>query len=371
MNERTITVAKINRQTSDLNFKSQVISVVSNVLNAYYALVADYEDVKAKQSALQVSQSFLAENRQRVQLGSLAPLDVTSAESLAAASEQDLAVSQANLQQKELQLKNLISRTGTADPILKNARIEPLDRLTIPDKDEIPPVSDLVKTALANRSDLLAEKASIQTSEVSALGTSNGILPGLTVFASQSQAGLAGPPLPVVQRGGSRGADPYFIGGIGTGLGQVVRRNFPSERAGVFFSASLGNRQAQADFGIDQLSLRQTQLTTQKDLNQLQVDVLSAVVGLQQARVRYEAAVKNRVLEEQLFAAEQKKFALGASTPYNVVQNQRDLAVSQSSQTSALAAYSDARITLDQTLGTILETNHVAIADARAGTAGK
>ncbi|MCU1260330.1 MAG: outer rane efflux protein [Bryobacterales bacterium] len=369
VNERTITVAKINRQTSDLNFRAQVISVVASVLNAYYTLVADRDDVTAKKSTLEVSRSFLEENRKRVELGTLAPLDITTAESQLAVSEQDLVVSEANLEQKELQLKNLISRIGLADPVLKSVHIEPLDRIAIPDKDELPPVGDLMKTALANRSDLLAEVANIKTAEVSALGTTNGILPSLTVFASQSQAGLAGTPNPTAQRAG-RVADPYFVGGMGNALGQVLRRDFPSERAGVLFSAPLGNRQAQADFGIDQLSLRQTQLATQKDLKQLEVDVLSAVVAVKQSRARYEAAVRNRILAEQLFAAEQKKYALGASTPYTVVQNQRDLAAAKSSETAALVGYSDGRVTLDQTLGTILDANHVAIADAKSGVSG-
>jgi outer membrane protein len=366
VNERSIKVAKINRQTSDLNFKSQVIGAVASVLHAYYALVADYEDVAAKKSALDVSRSFLDENRKRVDLGSLAPLDVTSAESQVAAGEQNLVVSQASLDQKELDLKNLIGRTGLADPLLRNVRIQPLDRIAVPDKDDLPAPADLVKTALANRNDLLAEQANIQTAEVSALGTRNGLLPAVTVFASQSQAGLAGA-IPPVPRAGVKSADPYFVGGLDGGLGQVFRRNFPTERAGLAFNATLNNRQAQADFGIDQLSLRQTQLTTRKDLNQLQVDVLSAVVALRQARVRYEASVKNRVLDEQLFDAEQKKYALGASTPYNVIQSQRDLVAAKSSETAALVAFSDARISLDQTLGTILQTHNVSLEEAKSG----
>ena len=161
--------------------------------------------------------------------------------------------------------------------------------------------------------------------------------------------------------------DPYFDGGIGTALGQVFRRNFPTERIGAFYLAQIGNRQAQADYGIDQLQLRQTQLTNQKDLNQVGVDVLNSVISLQQARVRYDAAVQNRLLAEKLLEAEQKKFTLGASTPYNVIQQQRDLAAGQSGVIAALSTYANARVTLDRTLGTTLEANHISIADARAG----
>ena len=128
------------------------------------------------------------------------------------------------------------------------------------------------------------------------------------------------------------------MGNVGTALGQVFRRNFPSERAGVFFNATIRNRSAQADSNIDQ-----------------------------QARVRYQAAIKNRVLSQQLLDAEQKKFSLGVSTTYNVVTQQRDLTIAQSNEVASLVAYSNARVALDQTLGTILEQNGISVKEALNG----
>jgi outer membrane protein TolC len=371
VNGRFITVAKISLQTSDLNFKTQVIGTVVNVLNTYYALVADFEDVKAKNSALEVAQKFWEDTKKEVLIGTLTEIDATRAESQVAAGQQNLVTSQASIQQHELQLKNLISRTGTEDPVVAGAQIVPLDRIVIPAADDLPPLKDLVQTALANRSDLAAERAGVKTAEVSALGSKNGMLPTLVAFGDTSQAGLAGTPRTVSAERLTETANPYFVGGIGTALGQVFRRNFPSEGAGAFFGAPIRNRQALADQGIDQLQLRVTQLTNQKDLKQVEVDILNAVVALRQARARYEAAVHNRILQQQLFEAEQKKFTLGASTPYNVVQQQRDLAAAHAAEISVLVAYSNARITLDRTLGTTLETNHVSIAEAREGRAAQ
>jgi outer membrane protein TolC len=102
-------------------------------------------------------------------------------------------------------------------------------------------------------------------------------------------------------------------------------------------------------------------------VKQAQVDILNAVVALQQARARYDAAVQNRILAKQLFDAEQKKFTLGASTPYNVIQQQRDLTSAQSAELASLVTYNNARISLDQTLGTTLEANQISIADVRTG----
>lgn len=367
VNGRQITVSKINLQTSDLNFKTQVIGIVRNVLQSYFALAADYEDIKAKQSALDVAQTFSEDTKKQVQIGTLAEIEITRAESQAATSRQNLVNSQTNLQQHELQLKNLISRTGLADPIVASAQIVPVDRIVIPAKDEFPPLKDMVHTALANRTDLAAQRANEKTSEVLALGTRNGLLPLLIAFGSESHAGLAGTGRTVAAGRNIETPNPYFVGGTGTVLGQVFGRNFPTEGIGAFYQMRLHNGQAQADYGIDQLQLRQTQLATEKNVKQAQVDILNAVVALQQARARYDAAVQNRILAKQLFDAEQKKFTLGASTPYNVIQQQRDLTSAQSAELASLVTYNNARISLDQTLGTTLEANQISIADVRTG----
>ncbi len=367
VNARTITVAKMNLGISDLNFRSQVIGTVAQVLNTYYALVAGYEDVRAKRSALELAQALFTNNRRQVELGAMTPLDVTTAEAQVASTTRDLLDSESNIDQQELQLKNLISRTGLADPELVHARIVPTDRIEIPAQDDLPPLQDLVQKALATRSDLAAQQASEKGAEVSALGTRNGILPSAQVFGGESVAGLAGSPHTLAIDGFVLSANPYFDGGMGNALGQIFRRNFPTQRLGAFAAVPLQNRQAQADFGIDQLQLRQTQLENRKSQNQVGVDVLNSVVALRQARIRYDAAIKNRELDQQLLDAEQKKLSLGASVPYNVIQQQRDLAAAQSSIVAALASYSNARVSLDQTLGTILDANHIFIEDARSG----
>ena len=363
VNARNITVAKLNLQMSDLNFRTQLENTVVNVLDSYYALVGDYDDLKAKQEALDTAQRFYEDSRKRLDLGALAQLDVTTAQNQTAIAQQNLINSQTAIQQQELQLKNLISRTSTGDPLIAGAQIVPIDRLVIPAADELPPVKDLVQKALTNRADLLIQTANIRTSEISALGTRNGVLPTAQVFSTNSSAGTAGTPRTVL----GRTADPYFDGGIGNALGQVFRRNFPTENIGVFARAPVHNDQAQADFGIDQLQLRQQQLGNAKAANQAQVDVMNAVVAIRQSRSRYEAAVQNRILQQQLLDAEQKRFALGASTSYNVVVQQRDLAVAQASELASLVTYQSARTNLDRATGLTLEANHVSISEAESG----
>jgi outer membrane protein len=366
-NARTITVSRMNLNTTDLNFKTQVVSVVSQVLNAYYNLAADYEDLRAKRGASETAQTFVNDVKRQIEIGSVAPSDLIAAQSQAASSAQSAVDSDVAVRQQELALKNLISRTGAADPVLADVRIVPIDAIAIPANDNLQPIDQMVRQALANRSDLASELAGEKANEVNSLGTKNGILPTLDGFVTESQAGLAGVPRTVNLDGFTESGNKYFGGGIGTALGQVFRRNFPSESIGAFYQEPIRNRQAQADYSIDLLTLRQTQLTNRKDLNQVEVDVRNGVVALQQARARYDAALRNRTLQEELFDAEQRRFRLGASTPYNVALQLRDLISAQSAAVAAIVAYTSARIALDQTLGITLEANHISVEEAKNG----
>ena len=118
----------------------------------------------------------------------------------------------------------------------------------------------------------------------------------------------------------------------------------------------------------DQLTLRQNQLRQRQELNQIRVDVSNALIALQQSRARYQSAQKSRVLQEQTLDAEQKKYALGASTIFFVIQAQRDLAQAQAAEVTALSAYNRARVSLGRSTGQILDTYNVSIDEALAGS---
>lgn len=368
VNGRQIRISQIGVGTADLNFKSRVIDIVNQVLSQYYGLAAAQADIRARKSGVEVAQTLYDNVKEQIDLGAIAPPELINAETLLINSKIALLNGEVSAEQQEIRLKNLLSRTGTADPELRAARIVPVDKLEIPAQDNLPPVPELVKEALAKRLDLQIDKANVESSEVSALGTASGILPNAQVFGALSAAGLAGDSR-VVPGGGA--ADPYFVGGLGTALGQVFRRNYPTQRAGVFVQAPIHNRQAQADFAIDRLSLRQTQLGNQKRINQIEVDIVNAMVSLRQARVRYDATVKNMQLQQELVKAEETKYKFGASRPYEVIFQQRDLATARATEVSALVEYTRARLTLDRVLGRTLESNQIEIAEARRGSVSR
>lgn len=370
VNARTIRVTRANLGIADLTFRTQVITIVNQVVRAYYSLATSWEQLRANRNASEVATTFLRNVRRQIELGAVAPTEAINAESQAVNTRQQMVQTETTLRQQELQLKNLLSRSGPDVGLLQNVRIIPVDRPAIPAKDDLPPVEQMVAEALRARTDLAIQTANELNSQINALGTRNGLLPALVAFTTLQSSGLGGTARFRQNPDGSpaSGPDPYFVGGPGTALEQIFRRNFPTNRAGAFFSATINNRQAQADYAIDQLQLRQTELNVTRAESQVQVDVLNYVIALQQARARHEAAEQNLRLQEQLYESENKKFQLGASIPYNVIQQQRDVINARSAVVQALVSWTNARVGLDQVLGRTLEANQVTMPEVVSGT---
>jgi outer membrane protein TolC len=369
VNGRNIRVSKNNEKISDLTFKQQVITTVSAVLNLYWDLVSFYEDLKARKDELATAQALYEDNKKQVQIGTLAPIEVTRAEAQVYSSQQDLLISQTNLLQQETVLKNALSRNGVASPTLAEVHVIPLNTFQVPEKDELRPVDDLVKEALNRRVEVAQDRINIDSSKTLLVGIKNGLKPTLSVFADLTNNGLSGSSnylLPGVQT-----SDAYLIGGYGNLVGQIFRRNYPSYSAGLSLSIPLRNRAAQSDYVTSALELRQSELALQKQVNQVRVDVQNAVIGVRQARVRYDSAVKARILQQQTLDADKKKYTLGASTVFQVVTDQQTLASAESAETQALANYSHARIAFDQAMGTTLEVNSVSMSEAMSGHVAK
>jgi len=364
VNNRNILVQKNNLKVTDLQFKQQVMTTVTAALNIYWDLVSFNQDVKARQDEVATAQQLFENNQKQVQIGTLADIEVTRAQSQLFAAKQDLLISQTNLLQQETILKNVISRAGVATSDLAETHIVPLDRIEIPAKDEFRPIDELVKQALSNRVEIETDHINLESNKINLVGIKSSLKPTLQAFAELTNNGLSGDITPFAVLSGNV---PVFAGGFSSALGQILRRNYPNYSAGFSLNIPLRNRAAQSDYVTSVIELRQNELGLQKQVNQVRVDVQNAVIGIQQARARYDAAVQARVLSQQTFDGDKRKYELGASTAYQVVQDQRDLASAQSSEVQAMANFSHARIALDQALGTTLEVNHISLEDAMVG----
>jgi outer membrane protein TolC len=361
LNDRGIRIANLNTGGSVEQFRSQLLDLVANVLNRYWDLVSAGDEWKARLRSEENARRFYQDTQKEIAAGAIPRVELSRAAAEVATRRQDLVVAQANLRQVENALKEFLVRTP--DAAVEAAEIITLDSIQIPETDDLPPLRQLVAAAMAKRPDVLVAKLRDQTSEMSLAGTENPLLPSMTVTGQTYNRGVAGTP----QASSGEVPNPYFVGGYGTALGQVFRRNFPNYSGSVSLSASLGNRTAQGDYGIDQLQFRQSQITRQRDTNAIVVDIAARMSALRQARARHSAAVNTRTLQEQLLAADKEKFSSGIATFNDIINDQRALVVAQISEVNALAAYAHARVSLDQTLGETLERNRVSLDEGLSG----
>jgi outer membrane protein len=376
VNSRLIRIARNNREVSDLVFKQQVITTVAAIANLYWDLATMNEEVRVRRQALATSERLYQDNQKQVEIGTLAPIEIVRAEAEMASRQQDLTLAETQLFQQETILKNALSRSGVASPAVAEARIVPTDSIRMPDTEAIQPIQDMVGQAMSARPELAQRRIQIENTKINLKGSRSQLLPTLDAFVNLQNNALAGQintlPIPEGQGFAPRGQpNPFFIGGYGTVLTQLFARNFPDYNAGFQLNIPLRNRAAQADMIRDQLTLRQQELGLQQLENQVRVDVQNALIGLQQARARYRAANKARVLQEQTLDAEQKKYALGASTIYNVILVQRDLATAQSNEVAALSAYSKAVVELERATGQILYSHDISLEEAYRGSVSR
>jgi outer membrane protein TolC len=373
VNSRQIHIARNQRELSDLVFKQQVITTVTAVINLYWDLVAFNEDVRVKQQALAASEKLYNDNKKQVEVGTLAPIAIVQAEAEVASRQQDLTVSETQVLQQETILKNALSRNGVASPSVADASIVPTDQMNMPAVDPIQPLQDMMANAIHARPELSQNRIQVEDQKISIKGSKSALLPTLDLVALANNNGLVGQPnpLPSVIPGVPHSGNAFFIGGTSTLLSQLFSRNFPDYGIGFNLNIPLRNRAARADIINDELTLRQQEIGLQQLQNQVRVEVQNAVIGVRQARARYEAARKARVLQEQTLDAEQKKYELGASTLYNVILIQRDLLQAQSNEVVAKVGYAKARVELDRATGQTLDDNHISLDEAFRGSVSR
>jgi outer membrane protein TolC len=332
--------------------------LVVSVTNLYWDYAGSREELRLRQNALEITQKFVDDTKYEISVEALAGVELPRAEAELAARRQDLIIAQATMQTHAVQLKEALSRTE--DPVLEAAEIVPLDPLEAPETQDLPPLRQLLADALERRPDVALAKYKDQTDQMNLAGTTNPLLPSLSVQVQTYDRGAAGAP----QASGGQ-ANPYFVGGYGTALKQILGRDFPNENVQAGFSIPFRNRSPQADYGIDQLQFRQGQLQSQRDQNQILVDISTAVGALRQARARFDVARDTRLLQEQLLAAERQKS--GAAAFNAIMVDQRALIVARISEASAVSSVVHARVALDRVLGETLEKSHISLEDGLNG----
>ena len=373
VNTRNIRVAKNNHEISNLQFKQQVEEVVTRVAGIYWGLVSLRAQVDSQKQNLDLARKLYNDNKRRVEIGTLAPIEIIRAEAEVAAREADLTAAQTEVQLQETVLKDAISVNGIASPTLLHAEIIPTDEILVDLAEQMEPVTVLMQIALDSRADMEQNRIRMDNTDLGLIGVRNGMLPSADLRVDVTNNALAGAlnenfiDIP----GQSRLVSPYFLGGLGTAAGQLFRRNFPDYQVRVQLNIPLKNRQARADYTAALLEKRQQEIRLVQAENAVRTEVQSAVIRIQQARARYRAALKAQELQERTLDAEQKKYNLGASTIFQVVQAQRDLANARTNVIATQNEYANARINLDRSTGHTLTAHNISVAEAFDGVVNR
>ncbi|HYL86289.1 MAG TPA: TolC family protein [Candidatus Angelobacter sp.] len=387
VNRRNIIIANNNRKIADLAFAQQAITTTTNTVTAYWELVYARENVKVEQQAVAVSEKLFNDNKKQLEIGTMAPLDVTRAEAQLATDRQNLIVAQTVQLQDEQILRNAITR-NPLDPRIVNVEIVPTDQPTPPAQVEAPSFEEALREAFAKRPDLLEQEYNLKNAAIDVHATHNALLPTATLNAQYGTVGLAGNSKQILTSQTLLGTQlvdatgtpvnvfvPITVpvttkttsAGFGDAMSSVFHNNNPDYGVQMSITIPIRNRSLQADNQRSMLVQRQLETQMQQLKNAALLDVRNTYIALEQDRARVEAAAKARELQKETFEAEQKKYQLGASTVYQVILTQRDYVAAQGTELRALADLLEAKANHERAVGRTLEVNRVNIADARSG----
>ena len=372
-NTRYIRIAKNNRELSDVAFRLQTITTVDQIENMYWDLVYAYENVKVQKESIAFAQKTLSDTKKQVEIGTLAPIEVVRAQSTVASNQQLLTLALTNLQLEQLLMKNALSRT-LVDPRLADAEVIPTSAMEVPAEEPVTPTEELVNAAFSHRPDLAEQRINLSNTEISNKAIRSALLPSLDFFAYYGGSGVGG-------NGNSNyicATQPAFCGltspppnpapvSYTDTLNQLINSTAPDKGVGLQLTIPIRNRVAQAVQVRSELEYRQSQLHIQQIENQIRIEVRNAQFGVIQNRASVASAQAAVDLARQSLDAEQKKYALGASTSTLVLQYQSGLTSSQVTLVSAEAAYEKAQLELDRATGLLLEHANIEIADAVSG----
>ena len=391
-NTRYILEAKNSIKAADSLFSQQVITTVTAVGTDYWELVYARENVKVAEAAVAVDEKLYNDNKKQLEIGTMAPLDVLTAESQLASDQQVLVQAQTTRLQDETNLLVAITKDPLAGS-LAGVEIVPTTPIILPDPENVS-LEQAVKEAWAKRPELQQASYNLDTAKIEVKATKNELLPALNLYGQYSQTGLSGnqtvvtqtptgyaadPTSPVLMANNAPPAPALFVGtptgfilnsqlvkqaGLGDALDSMIHYNFPTVTGGVNLTLPIRNRSAQADNARSILDERQQQVQYQSTKNSIVLNVRNALIALTQDRAAVAAAEKARSLAQQTLDDEQKKYQLGTSTSYNVVLRARDLTAAEGTELRDKINLIEAELNFNEAMGRTLEANHIIVADA-------
>ena len=352
-----LAITRLNQDISEIQLQASIINIVSNVRNAYWDLLFATQSVDVAKRSVELAERLVRDNQTRVEIGTMAPIDVVQAQSQSATQRQNLAVAEGTRRTNELSLKRLIV-AGTQDPNW-NAAIVPADQ------PEFAPqpidIAAAVKRALENRTDLQQARKNLQVNDTTLKYLNNQTLPQADLVARYGLIGQGGTQYITSGTGINRVVTGELPGGYGDAISSLFNRNYPTWTMQLNVTYPIGTSAADATVARARVQVNQVEAQLKQIELQIATDVTNAATNVQNGVERVEATQAAREFAQRTLEAEQSKFEVGMSTNYFVVQAQRDLATAQNNELQAVLAYRKALVELERLQQTSLSTSNITI----------
>jgi len=329
--------SRINRDIADTRLRESVVHTTASVKSAYWNLVSAISNVDARTSALNLAQELVRVNKAKVDVGQSPPLDLVSAQAEVASDEEQLIVAQTAVKQAEDRLRVLIF--DPTDRGSWNVAIEPADA---------PPVATIttdldaaVTRALGERADLARARKDIDSAKVSEKYANNQKLPDVRFNLNYAANGLGGTQVLRDTSAGFPGlvVGPGSVTSFGNVLNQLFASNYPTWTAGVSVTYPLGGGTEEANAARARIERQQADERLKSSEGRAIQQVRDAGWKIEMNAKRIATTRASRGLAEQRLDSEQKRFEVGLSTSFFVIQAQRDLAQAKANEVDAILAY--------------------------------
>ena len=356
---RQILIGKNNEKISETQFEIQVTNLLAQAQKAYWDLVFAGEDLKVKQRSLELAQRTLDENKMKVEIGTLAPIDVVQTQSDVASRREQFVVSTYNVTSAEDQIKKLTS--SDKDPSMFLVRLQASESPRNPENVEIPPLQEAIRIALENRPEIRQANLDLDNRNIDLNYTANQKLPILDVTATYNQNGIGGTQTVRGQVLGSSQILNVIPGGVGNAFSQLFGYNYTGYSVGFSLTIPLSNRAAEADHERSLTEQRLSQSKLDVTAQQIALEVRNALTQAEMNRARIETAKTTRELAAQKLDAEQTKFNLGTSTLRFVLEEQRNVAQAETNEVQSIVNFTKSLVDLDKAMGMTLRQNNIEI----------
>jgi outer membrane protein len=356
-NRQQIQVTKLNRDVSDVQLKATITNTVSNVRNAYWDYVFTIQSVDVAKQSLDLANKQVEDNQTRVQVGTMAPIDVVQAQAQAASAVQNLVVAQANMRTAELALKRLIVN-GTQDPNW-NASLDPVDR---PDfRVEEIDLDAAIRRALSQRTDLQIAQKDVQMNDVTLKYLDDQTKPQADLVATYNLQGIGGNFLQRADPGILGSQATIVPGSIGDAYTSLFRNSFPRWAVQANIGIPIGFSTQHAAVARARVQLNQVQAQLKQIELQVATELTNQAITIRSNAERVQAAQAARELAQRQLDAENSKFAVGMSTNYFVITAQNQLATAQNNELQSILNYRKSLVDFDRLQQTTLQSQNITL----------